>query len=145
MDSEYQGRGRIALEGWSSSNRAGELDKENEPPHKKRPCLSLTKGAGPTGRFKVVSPGSVKQLAVPNPPKNTQNSTSWARSGQYLLSVTDTVASYEAVRFLCPTPPRCPKMTSLPEQSFHNASYTHCPRSKLAGTVCGTVSNLKGI
>ncbi len=56
VDSEYQGRGRIALEGWSSSNSEGELDKENEPPHKKRPCLSLTKGAGPTGRFKVVSP-----------------------------------------------------------------------------------------
>ncbi len=70
--------GRIAPEGWSSSDSEGELDKENGPPHKKRPCLSLTKGAGPTGRFKVVSLGSVKQLAVPNPPKNTQNSTSWA-------------------------------------------------------------------
>ncbi len=49
-------RGRIAPEGWSSSDSEGELDKENEPPHKKRLCLSLTKGAGPTGRFKIVSP-----------------------------------------------------------------------------------------
>ncbi len=58
--------GRIAPEGWSSSDSEGELDKENGPPHKKRPCQSLTKGAGSTGLFKVVSPGSVKQLAVPN-------------------------------------------------------------------------------
>ncbi len=33
--------GRIAPEGWSSSDSEGELDKENGPPHKKRPCQTV--------------------------------------------------------------------------------------------------------
>ncbi len=33
--------GRIAPEGWSSSDSEGELDKENGPPHKKRPCQKV--------------------------------------------------------------------------------------------------------
>jgi hypothetical protein len=52
------------------------LQKENKAPNKKRLCLSLKEKKAP--RFKAVSPKSVKKLAAPNPPQNTQASTSWA-------------------------------------------------------------------
>ena len=73
-DPDWKHRWKISPEGWSSSDSDGE--KENKPPSKKRPCLSLKKTKG--SRFQPVSPDSVAKLAIPNPPKNTKSSTSWA-------------------------------------------------------------------
>ena len=65
--------GEIAPENWSFSSDDG---KENEPPPAKRHCLSLKKPK--PRRFKAVSPRTLKKLATPNPPKNTQANTNWA-------------------------------------------------------------------
>ena len=71
--------GKIAPDDWSSSSDSEEnerLQKENKAPNKKRLCFSLKEKKAP--RFKAVSPKSVEKLEAPNPPKNTQASTSWA-------------------------------------------------------------------
>ena len=68
--------GKIAPNDWSSSSDSEEnerLQKENKAPNKKQLCLSLKEKKAP--RLKTVSTKSVEKLAAPNPPKNTQAST----------------------------------------------------------------------
>ena len=73
-ENESAGFGEIAPENRSFSSR--DEGKENEPPSAKCLCLSIKKTCRP--RFKTVSPRSLKKLATPNPPKNTQVNTNWA-------------------------------------------------------------------